>query len=96
VECMRRPILNKSSAGQAVYDPFLGSGTTVIAAEMTGRACHAIELSPVYVDVAVRRWRAFTGKHASQETSGKTCAEGAEERGVALTTQSDDAARPKA
>lgn len=60
VECMRRPIENNSSAGQAVYDPFLGSGTTIIAAEMTGRACHALEIAPGYVDVAVRRWRDFT------------------------------------
>ena len=50
--------------GQAVYEPFCGSGTTIIAAEMTGRVCHAIELNPVYVDVAVRRWQAFTGQAA--------------------------------
>ena len=53
VECMRRPIENNSSPGQAVYEPFSGSGTTIIAAEMTGRCCHAIELNPAYVDVAV-------------------------------------------
>jgi DNA modification methylase len=55
LECMKRPIENNSSPGQAVYDPFVGSGTTIIAAEMTGRACHAIELSPAYIDVAVTR-----------------------------------------
>jgi len=64
VECMRRPIANNSSPGQAVYEPFCGSGTTIIAAEMTGRTCHAIELNPAYVDVAVRRWQAFTGEQA--------------------------------
>jgi DNA modification methylase len=64
VECMKRPIENNSSPGQAVYEPFSGSGTTIIAAEMTGRACHAIELSPDYVDVAVKRWQDFAGKHA--------------------------------
>ena len=48
VECMKRPIENNSSRGQAVYDPFVGSGTTIIAAEMTGRRCHAIEINPVY------------------------------------------------
>jgi DNA modification methylase len=48
-----------------VYDPFVGSGTTIIAAEMTGRACHAIELNPAYVDVAVLRWQAFTGEAAT-------------------------------
>jgi hypothetical protein len=46
VECMKRPIENNSSPGQAVYEPFSGSGTTIIAAEMTGRSCHAIELNP--------------------------------------------------
>lgn len=62
VECMRRPILNNSSPGQAVYDPFLGSGTTLIAAEETGRICYGMEISPVYVDVIVQRWENFTGK----------------------------------
>jgi DNA modification methylase len=64
VECMRRPILNNSEPGQAIYEPFLGSGTTLIAAESTGRVCHAVELDPLYVDVAIRRWQAFTGKPA--------------------------------
>lgn len=75
VECMKRPIENNSSLGQAVYEPFSGSGTTIIAAEMTGRSCHAIELSPVYVDVAVKRWQGFTGKEAILECSGQTFAE---------------------
>jgi DNA modification methylase len=70
VECMRRPIENNSSPGQAVYEPFSGSGTTIIAAEMTGRACHAIELSPAYVDVAISRWEAFTGQDAVREGDG--------------------------
>jgi DNA modification methylase len=67
VECMKRPIENNSSPGQAVYDPFVGSGTTIIAAEMTGRACHAIELHPPYVDVSVLRWQNFTGQEATLE-----------------------------
>lgn len=58
--------------GDAVYEPFSGSGTTIIAAEMTARACHAIELSPAYVDVAVTRWEKFTGKHAVLEATGQT------------------------
>jgi DNA modification methylase len=70
VECMRRPIENNSSPGQAVYEPFSGSGTTIIAAEMTGRACHAIELDPNYCDVAVRRWQDFTGSTATLERTG--------------------------
>lgn len=71
VECMRRPMVNNSSPGQAVYEPFSGSGTTIIAAEMTGRACHALELSPAYVDVAIERWQAFTGETATLEASGE-------------------------
>lgn len=76
VECMKRPIENNSSPGQAVYEPFSGSGTTIIAAEMTGRVCYAMELSPAYVDMAVKRWEKFTGKKAVLEngkeiTSGK-------------------------
>jgi len=66
VECMRRPIENSSSPGQAVYEPFCGSGTTIIAAEMTGRSCHAIEISPAYCDVAVTRWQNFTGQTATR------------------------------
>lgn len=64
VECMRRPILNNSSPGQVVYDPFMGSGTTLVAAETTGRVCYGLELNPAYVDVAVERWQAFTGEGA--------------------------------
>lgn len=72
VECMRRPIENNSSPGQAVYEPFSGSGTTIIAAEQTGRCCYAIELSPAYVDVAVKRWQDFTGQEAVNQGNGKT------------------------
>ncbi len=74
VECMRRPIENNSSPGQAVYEPFCGSGTTIIAAEITGRACHAIEINPAYVDVAVTRWQAFTGEEALLERDDRTFA----------------------
>lgn len=80
VECMKRPIENNSSPGQAIYEPFSGSGTTIIAAEMTGRACHAIELSPQYVDVAVRRWQQFTGQSATLESTGRSFAEHEAER----------------
>lgn len=72
VECMRRPIENNSSPGQAVYEPFSGSGTTIIAGEMTGRHVYAIELSPAYVDVAVQRWQDFTKKKATLEATGQT------------------------
>ncbi len=75
VECMRRPIENNSSPGQAVYEPFSGSGTTLIAAEIEGRTCHAIELAPAYVDVAVQRWQAFTGKEAVLTDGGERFAD---------------------
>jgi DNA modification methylase len=68
---MKRPIENNSAAGDAVYDPFVGSGTTIIAAEMTGRACRALEINPAYVDVAVLRWQNFTGNAAVLEASGE-------------------------
>ena len=64
VECMRRPIINNSAVGEAIYDPFLGSGTTLIAAEMTGRACYAVDIDPRYVDIAIQRWQRMTGKPA--------------------------------
>ena len=80
VECMRRPIENNSSPGQAVYEPFSGSGTTIIAAEMTGRACHAIEIAPQYVDVAIQRWQNFTGQQATLEYTGKTYEEMQQDR----------------
>jgi DNA modification methylase len=70
VECMRRPIQNNTAPGETVYEPFLGSGTTLIAAESIDRVCLGIELSPQYVDVAVRRWQTFTGKRAVRETDG--------------------------
>lgn len=69
---MKIPIENNSSPGQAIYEPFSGSGTTIIAGEMTGRAVHAIELNPAYIDVAVKRWQDFTGKAATLEGDGRT------------------------
>jgi DNA modification methylase len=75
VECMRRPMVNNSTLGDAVYDPFVGSGTSIIAAEMTGRQCLAIELNPAYVDVSVQRWQDFTGGTAIHEASGATFAD---------------------
>jgi DNA modification methylase len=90
VECMKRPIENNSSPGQAVYEPFCGSGTTIIAAEITGRCCHAIELNPTYVDVAVERWQAFTGEDAVLEEDGRTFNQvAAERRGSAGAANGD-------
>jgi DNA modification methylase len=64
VECMARAIRNHVAV--QVYDPFVGSGTTLIAAEQTGRAAFALELEPPYVQVAIDRWEAFTGGRAAQ------------------------------
>lgn len=80
VECMKRPIENNSSPGQAVYEPFSGSGTTIIAGEMTGRSVHAIELNPLYVDVAVRRWQTYAGGVATLDGDGRSFAEVETER----------------
>lgn len=65
-------LLDCSSRGDIVLDPFLGSGTTLIAAERTGRICYGMELDPLYVDVAIRRWQAHTGEHAVHLGTGKT------------------------
>ena len=72
VELMRRPIVNHTVRGEAVYDPFLGSGTTLIAAEETGRVCLGTELDPRYVDVIVQRWEKRTGNQALLAEDGQT------------------------
>ena len=64
------PIQNHTKAGEAMYEPFSGSGSQIIAAEQTGRRCYSMELSPQYVDVAVRRWQQFTGLRAVRESDG--------------------------
>lgn len=64
IELVERSVANSSDAGQIVLDPFLGSGTTLIACERLGRRCYAIEIEPRYVDVAVKRWENFTGRKA--------------------------------
>jgi DNA modification methylase len=72
VELMRKPILNHTKSGELVYDPFLGSGTTLAAAELTGRVCLGMEIDPKYVDVVVERWQTLTGKKATLEGDGRT------------------------
>jgi DNA modification methylase len=72
VELMRRPILNHTKRGELVYEPFLGSGTTLAAAELTKRVCCGIELDPKYVDVAVQRWRGLSSKEAKLDGDGRT------------------------
>ncbi len=66
VECMARPMRHNSSEGDAVCDPFLGTGSSLIAAEKLSRRCYGLEIDPVYCDVIVSRWEAWTGKKANR------------------------------
>ena len=66
LELVEKALENSSTAGDIVLDLFMGSGTSVIAAERTGRVCFGVELSRAYCDVAVARWEAFTGKVAER------------------------------
>ena len=77
------PIEQHTKPGAIVLEPFSGSGTQIIGAERLGRKCFAMELSPAFVDVAVRRWEKTTGREAVLDGSGKTFAQVAAERGVA-------------
>ncbi len=70
VECMARPMRNHGERGDAVYDPFVGSGTSIIAAETTGRECFAVDIDPGYCDVSIRRWQEFTGQKATRAVDG--------------------------
>ena len=65
-------MLNHTEPGEVVYDPFLGSGTTLIAAEMNGRICHGLEIERKYVDLIVRRWQDLTGRAATLEGDGRS------------------------
>ena len=89
VECMRRPIEANSDEGDFVYEPFSGSGSTIIAGEQSARRVLAMELSPAYVDVAVRRWQAFTGQAAVLESTGETFAAMAGYRAPAVEGDDD-------
>ena len=85
VELIRRPIEWHTSPGENIYEPFAGSGTAIIAAEMTGRRCYALELAPQFVDVGVIRWQNYTGRQATLAGDGRTFAEIAAERGRGTT-----------
>jgi DNA modification methylase len=80
VELMRRPILNHTRRGEMVYDPFLGSGTTLAAAEITDRVCYGLEVDPKYVDVSVLRWQGLTGEKATLSRDSRSFDEVAKER----------------
>ena len=80
VDLMRRPILNHLRRGELVYDPFLGSGTTLAAAELNERICLGLELDPRYVDVTCQRWATLSSKQPTLDGDGRTFEEIAEER----------------
>jgi DNA modification methylase len=80
VDLMRRPILNHTKRGELVYEPFLGSGTTLASAELTERVCCGMELDPKYVDVVIQRFQTLSGKQATLEGDGRTFEEIAVER----------------
>jgi DNA modification methylase len=75
-------ILDCSSRGDLVLDAFLGSGTTVIAAERTGRCCRGLELDPLYVDTIIRRWQAYAGEDVRHAVSGQSFEQVAEARSI--------------
>ena len=81
LECMARAIRNHSA--EEVYDPFLGSGTTLIAAENQGRTCLGVEIDPAYVDVTIQRWERGTGLEAVLAETRQTFAQVSAERGAA-------------
>ena len=81
---MRRPILNHTRPGAIVYDPFLGSGTTLIAAELSDRICVGLDIDPRYVDMIIARWQKLTGGTATLESSGDTFEEVRLERASAV------------
>lgn len=81
VELARRPILNHTKRNDLVYEPFLGSGTTLAAAESTQRVCYGMELDPKYADVVVKRWQMLTGKAATLAENGRCFDAVATERG---------------
>ena len=67
LECMAKPISRHGSEADVVYEPFCGSGSTLIAAEQLGRTCYGMEISPAYCDIIVKRWETLTGQKATRE-----------------------------
>ena len=80
VELTRRPILNHTERGDVVYDPFLGSGSSLIAADQTGRVCYGLDIDPKYSDVAILRWQQHSGHQATLDGDGRSFEEVAQER----------------
>jgi hypothetical protein len=85
-------ILDASRRGDVVLDPFAGSGTTIMAAERTGRRAHVLELDPLYVDSAIRRWQEYGGEAAVHEATGQTFGEIEKQRRAAVAEAVTDSA----
>ena len=85
-------LLDVANRGEIVLDPFLGSGSTLIAADRTGRVCRGVELDPLYVDVIVRRYEAATGNAAVLVETGETYHE-LEDRRAAQVASSQGAVK---
>src|SRR5215475_11612456 len=83
VQLVMDALLDCSNRGDIVIDSFLGSGTTLLAAERTGRICRGIELDPLYVDTAIRRWQNLTGRDAVRMSDGKLFRDIEAEQGAA-------------
>jgi DNA modification methylase len=92
VELVERAILNSSRKADLVLDPFAGSGTTLLAAERTGRRARVIEIDPQYADVIVRRWQSYSGEEARLDPGGHSFAEITEQRQSARQIEEEDAA----
>lgn len=84
VAMIRDAILDVSAPGEVVIDSFLGSGSTLIAAETAHRRCLGVEIEPVYVDLALRRWMSLTGREVRHAATGETFAQVAERRSIKL------------
>jgi DNA modification methylase len=92
VELVERAIANSSRKGDVVLDPFAGSGSTVLAAERTGRRACVIEIDPKYADVIVRRWQTYSGQPARLDLGGQSFSEVAEQRRQDDSTELEKAA----
>jgi DNA modification methylase len=95
VQLIAEAIRDVTDIGEIVLDSFMGSGTTLIAAERTGRIAYGVEIDPLYVDLIVKRWETFTGHQAVLEGSGRSFAETASERAGEMPIPAPQAAGPK-
>lgn len=89
VDCMLRPIENNSIEGDEVYDPFVGCGTTIVAAERSGRCCYAMDIDPMHCTRAIQRWQNETGQQAVLLSTGQTFDGVSRDRAMTAITDSE-------